>query len=99
MSNDDPQRRSVGARLSPDLNEYVADWFLTPSSRSDVVDVVLEPPCQCGSCLGEIFRTTRYGRVFGPVYWGEVTLASYAGWERLVAGGRASREEREILIA
>ncbi|MGH8073811.1 MAG: hypothetical protein ACREO4_07035 [Lysobacter sp.] len=91
--------RSTKSRFHADLNEYVANWFSTPTEHSDVVDIVLERPCACGSCLGEAFRTTRYGRVFGPVYWGETTLASYAGWDRLIASERATAEERLILVA
>lgn len=34
--------RSTRATYYPDLGEWVADWFLTPSSQTGVVDVVLE---------------------------------------------------------
>lgn len=99
MSSIPDSDRATRARFRPDLNEYIADWFLTPAARSDVVDIVLEPPCACGNCLGEIFRTTRYHNVYGPVHWGGITLASYEGWPRLVTADRATEEEHAILVA
>jgi hypothetical protein len=55
--------------------------------------------CACGCCLGEVFSATRYGKQYGPVYWGETALADYKGWAQLIDNGDVSLEEKRILIA
>lgn len=55
--------------------------------------------CPCGCCLGEVFSATRYGKQYGPVYWGTVALADYKRWDKLLDKGEVSLEERKILVA
>jgi len=64
--------------------------------------------CACGCCLGKVFSRYRWVRVrtnhpdttyYGPVYHGTKKLDSFAGWSDLVAAGKATDDERQIVIA
>lgn len=65
-------------------------------------------PCACGCCLGKVFSRYRWVRVranhpdvtyYGPVYHGTKKLDSFSGWADLVAAGKATDDERLIVIA
>lgn len=43
-------------------------------------------------------QCTRYGSVFGPVYWGSEELENYKFWDELVSKGKVTIEEKDILI-
>lgn len=55
--------------------------------------------CACGGCLGAIFSSTRYGKQYGPVYWGVTKLADYPDWGALIVKGEITENERIILVA
>ncbi|SMQ95264.1 calcium-binding protein [Xanthomonas fragariae] len=55
--------------------------------------------CACGCCLGEIFASARYGKQYGPVYWGKLKLADFMGWDALITSGSVTATERDILVA
>ena len=55
--------------------------------------------CSCGRYLGPVFETARYGSIYGPVYWGSLELKDYKGWASLILQGRATDEDKRILIA
>ncbi|MFJ3261735.1 hypothetical protein ACIPK7_15885 [Pseudomonas sp. NPDC086581] len=64
--------------------------------------------CACGCCLGKVFSRYRWVRVranhpdttyYGPVYHGTKKLDSFSGWADLVAAGKATDDERQIVIA
>lgn len=45
------------------------------------------------------FKCTRYGSKYGPVFWGTLPLADYPFWDALIAEGKVTHDEKEILIA
>jgi len=55
--------------------------------------------CACGRYLGAVFSTTRYGKQYGPVYWGKIKLEDFQGWNELINKGMLTTTERDILIA
>ncbi|GAA0872267.1 hypothetical protein GCM10009117_14140 [Gangjinia marincola] len=54
--------------------------------------------CDCGKRFAGSFQCTRYGTVFGPVYWGDMPLEDYPQWDDLVADGRVTVFERDVMI-
>jgi hypothetical protein len=64
-----------------------------------VTNFPMKDECACGSCFGANFITTRYGQQHGPVYWGELKLEDFKGWDFLVNNGKVTTAERAILVA
>lgn len=59
----------------------------------------LKKGCDCGSKeFDKKFACTRYGSVYGPVYWGSQKLADYKFWDELVKTKKVTEEEKDILI-
>ncbi|WP_222564236.1 calcium-binding protein [Novilysobacter antarcticus] len=77
--------------------DYVAAYHF--HSVGLITNFLKKTECACGSCLGNIFSSTRYGKQYGPVYWGTTKLADYADWESLIISGSVTPNEREILVA
>lgn len=78
-------------------------WFIHPAGMMGLVgDLKKITTCDCESLYADKFKVTRYGQnnpVYGPVYWGEMTLDSYPRWNDLIANGRITESERIILVA
>ncbi|HGM6861241.1 TPA: hypothetical protein ACKQDZ_002580 [Serratia rubidaea] len=55
--------------------------------------------CDCEKLYADKFKVTRYGRQYGPVYWGEISLATYSRWDKLIADGSLTSDEKLILVA
>ncbi|WP_238327361.1 hypothetical protein, partial [Rodentibacter pneumotropicus] len=55
--------------------------------------------CQCGKKLINAIKCTRYGKTYGPVYWGNKKLSSYSRWDYLISTGRITQDEKTILLA
>jgi hypothetical protein len=97
---DDPNR-ARWAYVYPRTREgaWQVPWVLTPTARDDVVKIVVEKPCRCGTCLGDIFSSWRYNDRRGPGYTGSKSLASFAGWDPLINEGKATTDEQKIMVA
>lgn len=55
--------------------------------------------CDCGSKdFDKQFQCTRYGSVYGPVYWGTMKLADYKHWDELIKDKKVTQEEKDILV-
>ncbi|WP_346881799.1 hypothetical protein [uncultured Algibacter sp.] len=54
--------------------------------------------CNCGEKYDKKFQCTRYGSVYGPVYWGKTKLASYKSWADLIKQNKVTQDEKDILI-
>ncbi len=54
--------------------------------------------CDCGKKYDKQFQCTRYGKVYGPVYWGTQKLADYKHWDGLIKNKKLTQEEKEILV-
>lgn len=52
----------------------------------------------CGIEYREKIECTRYGKQYGPVYWGALKLANYTQWNILLEGKKMTDEEKEIII-
>jgi hypothetical protein len=55
--------------------------------------------CDCGKRYKSDIECTRYGTVYGPVYWGTLPLGGYTKWADLVANNTVTEDEKTILIA
>ncbi len=55
--------------------------------------------CDCGKRYKNDIECTRYGTIYGPVYWGTMPLDGYAKWADLVSNNTVSEDEKTILIA
>ncbi|WGE43120.1 hypothetical protein [Actinobacillus equuli] len=55
--------------------------------------------CQCGNKLINQIKCTRYGKAYGPVYWGNKKLNSYSRWDYLISTGKITQDEKTILLA
>ena len=55
--------------------------------------------CQCGKKLINQIKCTRYGKVYGPVYWGNKKLNSYSRWDYLISTRKITQDEKSILLA
>ncbi|KAB7769643.1 calcium-binding protein [Xanthomonas maliensis] len=64
--------------------------------------------CKCGSCMGKIFSRYKWTRkrqnfpdkiYYGPVYAGKKKLNSFTGWESLINEGKATEDEKAVVIA
>lgn len=74
-------------------------WVLTPAARDDHVRIVINKPCKCGKCLGDIFSSWKYGAQRGPGYSGTTSLAQFSEWDRLIEEGAVTQDEKEIMVA
>lgn len=55
--------------------------------------------CDCGKeDFDKQFQCTRYGSVYGPVYWGKFKLANYEYWDDLISENKVTQEEKDILV-
>ncbi len=55
--------------------------------------------CDCGKKdFDKQFQCTRYGKVYGPVFWGTMKLADYKHWDELIKDKKVTKEEKEILV-
>lgn len=43
--------------------------------------------CDGEKLYADKFKVTRYGTRYGPVYWGNITLAIYSRWDNRIADG------------
>ncbi|WP_429443927.1 glycoside hydrolase family 19 protein [Paraburkholderia sp. 40] len=62
-----------------------------------------QTPCECGCCLQNVFKVTRYGHAphthYGPVFWGEVRLEKSKVLAEMRANGTVSESEYRIIVA
>ncbi|WP_281310197.1 hypothetical protein [Flavobacterium flavigenum] len=55
--------------------------------------------CNCGEKYQETVECTRYGSIYGPVYWGELPLKDFPKWDDLIKNNSITTDEKSILIA
>ncbi|MHA7846364.1 hypothetical protein [Serratia sp. D1N4] len=80
----------------PEIRSGEALWHLHPVA---FLEALSSSECNCEELYANRFKVTKYGTQYGPVYWGEITLASYARWDKLISEGQITQDEKTILIA
>ena len=58
----------------------------------------LKKGCDCGKKYDSQFQCTKYGSVYGPVYWGSKKLENYNKWDNLISLKKATNDEKDIII-
>ncbi len=51
----------------------------------------------CGIQYRNSITCVRYGKQYGPLYSGSVSITSYKGWDKLLLDNRLSKEEKDII--
>ena len=53
---------------------------------------------KCGKEYSKKVQCTRYGKIYGPVYWGTKRLKNYLKWDELIQNGVLSQTEKDIIV-
>jgi len=53
---------------------------------------------KCGKEYSKKVQCTRYGKIYGPVYWGTKRLKNYSKWDELIQNGVLSQTEKDIIV-
>lgn len=80
----------------PALAKDEAVWHFHPV---EFLPILESNKCDCEEIYGDKFTVTRYGKVYGPIHRGNISLKSYSRWDILVAEGKITLDEKQILIA
>lgn len=78
------------------FNKGVPVWHFHPVVFLNALEHV---SCDCEKLYADKFKVTRYGKVFGPIYKGTMSLKDYPRWDILIAKGKLTVDEKDILIA
>ena len=57
-----------------------------------------KPKDTCGIEYRNQVSCTRYGKQYGPVFWGALKLANYTEWNILLSNNKITQEEKSIII-
>jgi len=77
-----------------DDDNSVTNYWLDEKDKYLVVSF-----CNCGYQYINKFQVTKYGSVYGLVYWGTIKFDKFNGWKDLIKDKKLTEEEKEILIA